>query len=213
MSEDVNPTVLFELVSLHLPADLRPNVLIAGSLAAAYHFRDRLIGGVINTKDADVVIQPAGAVAECQTIARRLLGEGWRKERRCVPRKALTSDPAIPLDQWLNAVRLHPQNSDAYFLELLGFPEKGQKEPKLWVPCELDDGWYGLPCFRFMGLLAEEPPVSDVGISYAAPAMMALANLLSHPSSIRRAQWAICTTVASSCARPKISGACLLSRG
>ena len=38
-------------------------------MAAAYHHRDRLIGGVVNTKDADVVIQPAGAVAECEAIA------------------------------------------------------------------------------------------------------------------------------------------------
>jgi hypothetical protein len=182
VSEDVDPALLFKMLSRHLPPDLLPNAFIAGSLAAAYHFRDRLIGGVINTKDADVVVQPAGAITECQAIARRLLAEGWRRERRCIARKTPTPDPGIPADKWLNAVRLHPKQSDAYFLELIGLPEVGQTKPLYWAPCELDDGWYGLPCFRYMGLLAEGPESSIFGLSYASPAMMALANLLSHPT-------------------------------
>jgi hypothetical protein len=51
--------------------------------------------------------------------------------------------------KWL-AIRLSPKNSDAYFLELLAFPQEGQQEIKRSEPCQLDDGWYGLPCFRYL---------------------------------------------------------------
>jgi len=45
---------------------------------------------------------------------------------------------------------------------------------------KLADGWYGLPCFRYLGLASIDRIASDVGLQYAHPAMMALANLLSH---------------------------------
>jgi hypothetical protein len=56
----------------------------------------------------------------------------------------------------------------------------GPEGSEIWVPVELDDGWYGLPSFRFMGAAAHEPEIADNGVRYAAPGNMALANLLSH---------------------------------
>jgi hypothetical protein len=91
VSENIDPKILFDLIAHHLPTELHRHVLIAGSLAAAYHHRDRLIGGVINTKDADVVIQPAGAVAECERVAKLLLARGWRRTDVCFGRATPTT--------------------------------------------------------------------------------------------------------------------------
>jgi hypothetical protein len=182
VSDNIDPKVLFDLIAHHLPAELHPHVLVAGSLAAAYHHRERLIGGVINTKDADVVIQPTGAIAECERIAKLLLAKGWRRTDACFARPTPTPTDRSSPDEWLRAIRLFPKDSNAYFLELLSFPAPDQIEIRRWVPCRLDDGWYGLPCFRYMGLTATDRRLSDTGISYASPALMALANLLSHPT-------------------------------
>lgn len=175
MSETLDPAPLFALIADHVPADLLPHILVVGSLAAAYHFRDQLAGGGVNTKDADFVIQPAGAIAECRAIAGRLLEAGWRRHEKCHAQPA-----PEPLGE-LRAIRLYPPTTDFYFVELLGLPETGQPEIKSWVPIELVDGWYGLPTFRYMGLTRHGAHMSAEGLLYAAPEMMALANLLSHP--------------------------------
>lgn len=49
------------------------------------------------------------------------------------------------------------------------------------MPLRLTDGWYGLPSFRFLGIVSIGRITSHVGLEYAQPSMMALANLLSHP--------------------------------
>ena len=177
MSEnDISPKLVLELVAKDVPQELHGNLLIAGSLAAAYHHRDRLERDVIRTKDADVVVQPAGAVKECQEIARRLLASGWRPMKDlCWPCKE--PEP----NNELRVIRLSPPKSTLYFVELLGLPLPDQHEPKIMAPCELDDGWYCVPCFRFMAVLAEDRKTSHVGIQYASPAVMALSNLLAHP--------------------------------
>lgn len=173
MAERLDPKLIFDLIASHLPPDLRPHILVVGSLAAAYHFRDVLEFGSVTTKDADVVIQPAGAIAECVAIAKRLLDLQWHlrieKFRPCP-----SPDGDLP------AIRLSPPDSNAYFIELLGFPDPGQVELKTWIPVELEDGWYGLPSFRFLGLTAHAPLRTQKQLTYAAPSMMALANLLSH---------------------------------
>jgi predicted secreted protein len=172
----LNPEVLFSLIAHHIPADLHKNILIVGSLAAAYHHREQLQERAVNTKDADVVVQPAGALAECREMALRLLDDNWRRH----PAKCFAQENPEPVDD-LRAIRLLPPMSDAYYLELLGLPELGQTARLRWVPIELDDGWYGLPCFRYFAVTGHDPERSDEGLPYATPAMMALANLLAHP--------------------------------
>jgi hypothetical protein len=75
-----------------------------------------------------------------------------------------------------------PPGSTDYFVEFLNVPGTEQDAPKVWVPVELNDGWYGLPSFKFMGLMVHFLRTSDDGLEYAAPEMMALSNLLSHPA-------------------------------
>ena len=103
-----------------------------------------------------------------------MLQLGWKPTEQCHPQK--TRKP----EETLRAIRLYPPISTDYFIEFLNLPKKGQAGTKQWLPVKLEDGWYGLPSFRFMGLVAEERFTSKVGIQYASPAMMALSNLLSH---------------------------------
>lgn len=179
MSWKLDPAPLFDLIARQVPSHLHENLLIVGSLAAAYHFRSRLNGAGVNTKDADIIIYPAGAMAECKEIAEGLLAHGWRPHPKCYPNPR--PDPA----EALRAVRLYPPDADFYFVELLAFPDRCQTSLKTWVPLELADGWYGMPSFRFLGLTGFSVQTSDEGLRYAAPSMMALSNLLAHQNSGR----------------------------
>lgn len=51
---------------------------------------------------------------------------------------------------------------------------------KPWVSVELPGGFYGLPGFEFLSLTMIDRQRSAEGVEYAHPAMMVLANLLSH---------------------------------
>lgn len=173
----LDPKVLFQLVANHLPDELHDNVLIVGSLAAAYFYRDQIETGSINTKDADVVVRPAGALKECERIAHLLLEDKWRhvpNERQAVQSVADLNNAPV--------VRLYPPDSEAFFIELLGLPEPGQESLKDWQALKLPTGYFGLPCFRYMGLTAVGRLQSEEGLWYAHPATMALSNLLAHPS-------------------------------
>lgn len=171
----VDPRSLFKQLQGDLPADLHEHVFVVGSLAAAYHFQKKLVKGGVNTKDADLVIHPAGDIVSCAKMAERLLDLRWRRKEDCYP-SALN----VPPEQ-RRAIRLLPPSTDDYFVEFLNLPAKGQKGPKEWVGVEVKGGGYGLPTFRFQGLTAEGRLRSEAGLEYATPAMMALANLLSHP--------------------------------
>lgn len=173
MSDALAPDVLFTLIASHVPSDLKDNILIVGSIAAAYHYRSELIEGGVRTKDADVMIQPAGAIAQSREIAMRLLNDGWRRTDKCFARE--TKDHTE-----LRAIRLYPPSTSAYFIELLAFPYETQQVNQEWIPVQLEDGWYGLPSFRFLGLSRHGALHASNGLTYASPAMMALANLLAH---------------------------------
>ena len=170
----LDPVDIFNRLSSDIPADLRNSFVIVGSLAAAYEFRKNLQGRAVNTKDADIVVYPAGNVESAQSMACALLDHGWRRTENCTPKPA--PDPSDEL--W--AIRLMPANSNDYFIEFLNVPGEGQTTPKQWIPMKLPDGWYGLPSFMFMGLTLHDKRTSAEGLYYASPAMMALANLLSH---------------------------------
>lgn len=171
----LDPKSLFERLAADIPGDLHANLFVTGSLAAAYCFRAELEGRAINTKDADLVVHPAGNITSCQQMARKLLTLGWTRTEECYPKP--NPDPA----EDLRAIRLYPPGSHDYFLEFLNVPELGQQEPKRWIKIQMDEGWYGLPSFRFLGVTSLFRRNSHVGLEYASPAMMALANLLSHP--------------------------------
>jgi hypothetical protein len=171
----LDPVVLFRALCTDIPEDLRKDVFVTGSLAAAYAFKIRLRGQAVNTKDADLLVHPAGNVNAAQHLAERLLDLGWRPTDQCKPLPELPDDAGK-----LWAIRLMPPTSNDYFIEFLNVPDEEQAEPKRWIPVRLNGGWYGLPSFKFMGLLAWSRRRSDEGLEHAGPEMMALSNLLSH---------------------------------
>jgi len=171
----LDPVLLFRKLCEDIPADLRRDVFVTGSLAAAYAFKVRLVGQGVNTKDADLLVHPAGNVGSAQQMAERLINIGWRPTNSCKPFADLPANY-----NELRAIRLMPPTSNNYFIEFLNMPVQEQQSPKLWIPVRLNDGWYGLPSFKFMGLLEWFRRCSDEGVEYAAPEMMALSNLLSH---------------------------------
>jgi len=173
----LDPVLLFRTLCRDIPEDLRRDVFVTGSLAAAYAFRVRLQGQAVNTKDADLLVHPAGNVTSAREMAERLMKLGWRPTDQCKP---FPEQPADPARLW--AVRLTPPASNEYFIEFLNVPVEEQQPLKRWIPVQINGGWYGLPSFKFMGLLAWFRRKSDEGLEYAAPEMMALANLLSHPA-------------------------------
>jgi hypothetical protein len=171
----LDPNVLFERIANDVPEVLREHLFVTGSLAAAYHYKAKLRGQAINTKDADLVVHPAGDTDSCRAMTEQLRTLGWRNTDECYPQ------PADAPTESLRAIRLFPPTSNEYFIEFLNIPNKDQVEPKVWIPLQLQDGWYGLPSFRFLGIVSIDRIASHVGLEYAHPALMALANLLSHP--------------------------------
>lgn len=159
----LDPHELFERIAQDVPTDLHQHLFVTGSLAAAYHFTEELRGQGINTKDADLVVHPAGHVVSCQQMAHQMLDLGWTRTEQCYPQP----NPE-PKDD-LRAIRLYPPNSQDYFVEFLNIPQQDQKEPKEWIQMELDDGWYGLPSFRFLGVAATHRLPSHVGLRVCVP--------------------------------------------
>lgn len=171
----LDPQELFERIAQDVPQVLHKHLFVTGSLAAAYHHKAQLQGQGINTKDADLVVHPAGHTDSCREMTERLRALGWRNTGECFPQAA-----AEPVDD-LRAIRLFPPASIEYFIEFLNIAQQDQAKAKLWIPVQLSDGWYGLPSFRFLGVVSIDRMTSHVGLEYAHPATMALANLLSHP--------------------------------
>jgi len=172
VSSPVAPEVVLDLLAKLLPRDLHGNVVLVGSLAAAYHHRER-VGGSVRTKDADVMVQPAGALLECRRIGELLIAEGWR------PMEWLR-DPAAEGVRRLPVARLVPPSLGSFYVELIGVPSEAQEDPVSWIPYELYGTPYVLPCHRFLVVALRGALTSGAGIRYAAPGMMALSNILSH---------------------------------
>ena len=63
---ELDPKKLFRRLAGEIPKILHPHVLIVGSLAAAYHYRSQLKTRAVNTKDADLIVHPAGDVGSCR---------------------------------------------------------------------------------------------------------------------------------------------------
>jgi hypothetical protein len=65
----LDPDILFKLIANDIPRELHANLYMTGSLAAAYEYRTKLQRRAINTKDADLVVHPAGNVQSSEQIA------------------------------------------------------------------------------------------------------------------------------------------------
>lgn len=182
----VSPYQVLHEVSAAIPEHCRQNIVVIGSLAAGYHFFKNDQTKAVRTKDVDCVLEPFHvAVEKGQCIARQLLDGGW--QRRMLGEHQNPGTENTPEEQ-LPAVRLYPPgvnpetDDKAWFIELLTVPASNDVSGKVWTRLPLEEGHFGLPTFRFLSVTAFKPLlIEDLGIRYAQPEMMALANLLEHP--------------------------------
>ena len=164
----LDPKKLFLRLSQDIPKPLQKHLFIVGSLAAAYHFRSELERRGVNTKDADVVVYPAGDVRSAKALAVQLLDLGWKRTEKCFPL------PRRSPAHRLRALRLFPPNSEDYFVELLMVSDGETPGPKPWVAVELSEGFFGLPGFEFLALTQTDrqrtPNVEGTGRALRAAA-------------------------------------------
>jgi len=175
----VDPAVALQEIADAVPTACRKHVIIIGSLAAGYYYRDQLKGMAVRTKDADCLLSPRVAALKAGiAIAEELRDAGWEFKKtkgHKVPGTEDTPDAELP------AVRLSPPGKIEWFIELLTVPESpGDRGPR-WTRLKTKYGDFVLPSFRFLSLANLDPVATEMGISIARPEMMALANLLEHP--------------------------------
>lgn len=169
---------LLQRVAEQIPPGLRSNVVVVGSIATAWAFRDVSGTSAVATKDIDLLLRPAiEAVTTAQTLGHDLLEEGWVPR---YPSGALPGTPDTP-DEQLPALRLSPPDeTDGWFVELLGEPLRDQTNRKHWRRFHTGLGDFGLPSFRYMPVAIHGAQPNEFGLSVARPSSMALAHLLEH---------------------------------
>lgn len=162
-----------------VPAECRRQIIIVGSLAAAYHFLGHDSRGEITTKDVDGMLSPnVVAVQNARLIAERLFAAGWTLRKDPLWGQAGSASTA---ENQLPILRLHPPGNNEWFLELAAAPKEGALELKGFQRLSTANGDFTLHSFRFLSLAEEDPFESEFELPYARPEMMALANLLHHP--------------------------------
>jgi hypothetical protein len=177
---NVSPSLILAQVAESVPHDCLPNIIIIGSLAAGYHFFGHDRDLYVRTKDIDSVLRPRDtAVKSAEAVAERLLASGWRHKKDSnhgEPGNESTPDELLP------AVRLQPPSTNDWFIELLTEPAQGDHGERRWLRVKLSTGHFGLPSFSFLSLITYKPASTPFGLYCARPAMMALANMLEHPT-------------------------------
>ena len=166
-------------VAQAIPAHCRGDIIIIGSLAAAYHFFGDDPQSSVTTKDVDCMLSPrVRVVRNGKAVVKRLFAEGWQLRKD--PKWDKPGDAATPTVD-LPFVRLHPPGNTEWFLELVASPPVGGKQARDRDRLSTERGDFALFSFRFLALAEEDPIRTPFGIAYARPEMMALANLLHHP--------------------------------
>jgi len=171
--------VLWQISESLQPEDLS-SIIVVGSLAAGYHFFGESPEGHLRTKDADCMVLTEKAVIVAINIADKLFANKWQLRTDGdfgTPGNADTPDDQLPV------VRLYPPNEKEWFLELLSCPSDGTiskgREFKRLVTSQ---GHFALCAFGYFALLEYCPLETQSGIRLASPEMMALCNLLHHPT-------------------------------
>lgn len=183
--KELAPAQVLEQVAAALPEDCKKHIVVIGSLAAGYCYFAGDSTKAVRTKDVDCILEPfESAVSTGAEIARSLIDAGW--QRRLTGDHATPGTAETPVDK-LPAVRLYPPTSDgtpdAWFIELLTVPTSERQTARQWTRIHLREGDFALPSFRYLSIVAyKSTREGALGIRCARPEMMALANLLEHPT-------------------------------
>lgn len=175
---ELDAASLLRRVAEQVPPVLRANVVVIGSIATAWAFRDVSGTHFVATKDIDLLLRPAiDAVATAETLGQELLREGWQPQypNGIQPGTADTPDEQLP------ALRLSPPgDADSWFVELLADAPNSQATRKYWRRIQTGLGVFGLPSFRYMRVAVQGADDTAFGLRVARPSCMALAHLLEH---------------------------------
>jgi hypothetical protein len=176
--QQLDAGALLSRVAARIPSTLRPHVIVIGSIAAAWAFRDVSGTYSVATKDIDLLLSPSvAAVQTAESLGDELMDEGWQPR---YPNGIQPGNSDTPNDD-LPALRLSPPgDSEHWFIELLAEPHADQSERRHWRRFRTRRGHFGLPSFRYMLIAVDGAEVTDYGIRVARPARMALAHLLEH---------------------------------
>ncbi len=172
------PRAVIGRLATALPREFAARTYVAGSLAAGFHFQDRLERHKIRTKDADIVVHAVGAHGGLGEQTETLLAQGWvwNLSVKFSPGTAKTKAEELPF------IRLFPPGMRDFFIEFLGQPKVGQRSSKSHGRVVVHGAHFAVPIFRFLGLTSWNLRDTGLGLRYADPAMMSLSNLLSHPT-------------------------------
>lgn len=182
MIKELSHQTIFALIGKAIPQELQSNMIIIGSLAAAYSFFDNQSGEGVRTKDVDCMLSPsAKAIPVAKNVTQKLLDNSWTyRSSKDFPTPGTQEVPV----KLLPLVRLNPPGQAEWFIELLCPPsvsDQGKAE-RIFKRLETDQGHFALVSFGFFNLLEHEPIKGPANLRIANPSMMALCNLLHHPS-------------------------------
>lgn len=184
LAAPLKPSEVLAQVAGAVPEPVRGNIIVCGSLAAAYNFFSGDGAASLRTKDVDVLFSPhAVAVDAAVEVTERLLAANWTQREDAQFGKA-----GRPEDETkdLPVVRLRPPagaEAAQWFLELLSAPPdyKAGAEAKTHQRLRTSAGDFTIPSFAFLALAEWQPMKTKHGVLIARPEMMALANMLHHP--------------------------------
>lgn len=186
MLDPLTPSEVLAQVAAALPADARGDVIVIGSLAAGSHYFSGDGAAAIRTKDIDVLFSPhAKAVAAAVEVTERLLAAGW--QQRQDTKFGTPGGPADKVDD-LPMVRLKPPNggkaAGEWYLELLSAPPEYQAvgPGKKLQRVHTSVGDFAICSFDYLALTEWKPLSTPYGVRIARPEMMALSNMLHHPT-------------------------------
>lgn len=177
----LSPRLVLARVARQVPEPCRHNLIVVGSLAAAYQLVTEVEGGLVRTKDVDCVLVPrVEAVRAGKSVAEALLEAGWG--RRAEGPHAEPGTPATADDD-LPVVRLHPPDSTDWYVEMLSVLDGDDARDRTFDRLVLSDGGhYGLASFRHLDVVAHRPLETPEGLRCGRLAMLVLSNLLRNPT-------------------------------